>query len=120
MFRLPNQKLRSPAKKRFNKDDSSIPGTPVLRKDLNNNILGEANMDGSIYISNKVKPGSPMEKQVLEHEMKHINMIKMGELAYTDDSITHYGKKYERKNGKIKYNGKWMDEGSKNFPWEQH
>ena len=25
-----------------------------------------------------------------------------------------------RKNGKIQYHGKWIDEGSKTFPWEQH
>ena len=29
------------------------------------------------------------------------------------------GKKYPRKDGKIKYNGKWSEEGSKSFPWEK-
>ena len=28
-------------------------------------------------------------------------------------------KKYPRKNGKIKYNGKFIPEGSKIFPWEK-
>ena len=32
--------------------ESSIPGTPVIRKNLEQGVLGEANMDGSIYISN--------------------------------------------------------------------
>ena len=32
--------------------DASVPGTPVIRKDLEPGVLGESNMDGSIYISN--------------------------------------------------------------------
>tara|TARA_R110001592_G_scaffold165754_2_gene400261 strand:- start:675 stop:1064 length:390 start_codon:yes stop_codon:yes gene_type:complete len=119
-FRLPNQKITSSSRSRFNKDKSSVPGTPVLRKSLGENILGEANMDGSIYISDTIKPGSALEKKVLKHEMKHIKDIKLGKLAYDDNSVTHNGKKYERKNGQIKYNGKWMHEGSKGFPWEKH
>ena len=49
-------------KLRFNKTsgdpDVSVPGTPVIRKDLDPGIKGEANMDGSIYISNDIIPGS--------------------------------------------------------------
>ena len=45
-------------KMRFNKDDASIPGVPVIRKDLGEGIMGEANMDGSIYLSNLVEPGN--------------------------------------------------------------
>jgi len=51
--------------------------------------------------------------------MKHANDMKMGKLKYDDNSITYNGKKYERKNGKIKYNGKWMQEGAEGFPWEK-
>jgi hypothetical protein len=36
--------------------EASIPGTPVIRKPLAEGILGEANMDGSIYISDKIIP----------------------------------------------------------------
>ena len=38
--------------------DASVPGTPVIRKNLGPNIMGEANMDGSIYISDKIMPDS--------------------------------------------------------------
>ena len=38
--------------------NASVPGTPVIRKNLEKDVMGEANMDGSIYISNKLKPGS--------------------------------------------------------------
>ena len=122
MFKLPNQKLKrkwnsiysdSPIKKRV------IGGSRIIRKDLGEGILGEANMDGSIYISKNVKPGSPLEKEVLEHELHHAKDMKMGKLKYDDDSITYNGKTYPRKDGKIKYNGKWMQEGASGFPWEK-
>ena len=39
-------------KMRFGKEagdaDASVPGTPVIRKDLEPGVMGEANMDGSI------------------------------------------------------------------------
>ena len=45
--------------------DASVPGTPVIRKDLEPGVLGESNMDGSIYISNELEPGSFEERQVI-------------------------------------------------------
>ena len=42
---------------------------------------------------------------------------------YVGDIVHHHseykGKKYERKDGKIKYKGKWIEEGYKDFPWEK-
>ena len=108
------------AKNRFNKDDASVPGTPVIRKKLPKGIMGEANNDGSIYLNEKVEPGSQEERKILMHEMQHIVDMKTGKLAYTDDTLTWIGETYERKNGKIKYEGKWLPEGSNEFPWEQH
>ena len=34
--------------------------------------------------------------------------------------ITWMGEDYERKNGKINYNGEWLPEGDMSFPWEKH
>ena len=56
----------------FKNQDSSIPGTPIIRKNLAPGIMGEANMDGSIYISDKLQPGSHEETQTLLHEMRQI------------------------------------------------
>ena len=109
-----------PNPNRFNKDDASVPGTPVIRKDLAKGVMAEANDDGSIFLSNKVEPGSAEERKILMHEMKHLVDMKVGKLAYTDNDITWMGESYERKNGKIKYNGKWLPEGDTTFPWEQH
>ena len=103
----------------FKQEDSSIPGTPVLRKDLGKGILGEANNDGSIFISKEVQPGSEQERQVLIHEMVHMKDMKTGKLGYTDNTITWNGNTYERKDGKINYQGEWKLEGDKSFPWEQ-
>ena len=94
--------------------------TPVIRKKLGEGILGEANKDGSIFISDKVKPGSEEERKVLNHEMVHIADMKTGRLDYGDDYIRYEGVTYPRKDGHILYEGEWHEEGSKKFPWEQH
>ena len=99
--------------------DNSIPGTPILRKSLDKGIMGEANNDGSMFISNKVIPGSDEEKHVMAHEMVHLKDMKLGKLAYNDDYIKWDGQVYERKNGMINYNGQMLPEGDKSFPWEQ-
>jgi hypothetical protein len=105
---------------KFDRDDASVPGVPVIRKDLDSGIDGEANMDGSIFIGNHIEPGSAQERKILAHEMKHIVDMKTGKLSYTDDTITWNGDEYRRLEGLIKYEGKWLPEGDATFPWEQH
>ena len=106
----------------FKADDASIPGNPVIRKSLGPDILGEANMDGSIFISNKIQPGSSEENQVLLHEMRHATDMKLGKLAYSDDAVYYDGITYPRetRNGKdmIKVDGQWKEAGD-DFPWEK-
>ena len=80
-------------------------------------------MDGSIYISDKIAPGSEEERQVVNHEMRHSTDMKLGKLAYTDDSVIYNGEVFLREtiNGKdmIKVDGKWKEAGSEGFPWER-
>ena len=106
----------------FKTEDASIPGNPVIRKNLDEGILGEANMDGSIFISNKIQPGSSEENQVLLHEMRHATDMKLGKLAYSDDAVYYDGVTYPRetRNGKdmIKVDGQWREAGD-DFPWER-
>ena len=113
------------SKMRFSQEaggDASVAGTPVIRKNLAEGIMGEANMDGSIYINDKIQPGSKEETQVLLHEMRHATDMKTGKLAYDDDSIKYNGVTYlrETRNGKdmIKIDGKWTEAGG-DFPWEK-
>ena len=109
-------------KLRFKTDEASITGNPVIRKSLEEGVLGEANMDGSIYLSDKIQPGSFEERKVLMHEMQHATDMKVGKLAYDDNSIRYNGITYPREtiNGKdmIKVDGKWTEAGG-DFPWEK-
>ena len=112
-------------KMRFGKEsggDASVPGTPIIRKPLGKDVLGEANMDGTIYISNKLTPGSHEEQQVINHEMRHATDIKLGKLSYEDDFVTYNGDVFPRetRDGKdmIKVNGRWKEAGDTGFPWE--
>tara|TARA_R100000315_G_scaffold39957_1_gene17167 strand:+ start:235 stop:672 length:438 start_codon:yes stop_codon:yes gene_type:complete len=102
--------------------DISIPGVPIIRVPLEEGVLGEANMDGSIYISDKIKPGSFEERQVINEEMRHVTDMKIGKIAYDDNSVTYNGMVYPRKtiNGKdmIKVDGTWKEAGDSSFPWE--
>ena len=93
--------------------------TKIVRKDLDPGILGEANMDGSIFIDKDVPKGSALEKRVLRHDGVHAKEMKQGKIAYGDDYVRDGNKTYHRKDGKIKYNGKWHEEGSNVFPWEK-
>ena len=103
----------------FGDKDASVPGTPVIRKRLDPGIMGEANIDGTIYISDKIEPGSKDERRTICHEMQHMVDIKTGKLRYNDDNIEWNGVEYMRDKGHILFEGKWVPEGSKDFPWEK-
>ena len=112
-------------KMRFGKNsggDGSVPGTPVIIKKLAKGILGEANMDGSIYMSDTLDPNSPEFRQTLNHEMRHATDMRIGKLAYADDSITYNGEVFPRETRKgkdmIQVDGKWKEAGHTGFPWE--
>ena len=112
-------------KMRFGKKsggETSVPGTPIIRVPLEEGIMGEANMDGSIYINEQIIPGSFEDKQTINHEMRHATDMKIGKLAYEDDYITYNGETFPRetRDGKdmIKVDGKWKEAGDTGFPWE--
>ena len=88
-------------KMRFGKQsggEGSVTGTPVIRVPLEEGIMGEANMDGSIYISDKLEPNSFEERKVIIHEMRHATDIKIGKLEYADDYIKYNGETFIRQN----------------------
>ena len=102
--------------------DASVPGTPVIRKNLEPGVLGEANMDGSIYISNELEPGSFEERETINHEMRHATDMKIGKTEYADDYIKYNGETFPREtiNDKdmILVYGEWKEAGDEGFPWE--
>ena len=112
-------------KMRFHQEDggdASVPGTPVIRVPLEEGVLGEANMDGSIYVNEQIIPDSFEERQVVSHEMRHATDIKIGKLEYGDFHIKWNGETFIREtiNGKdmIQVDGEWKEAGSPGFPWE--
>jgi len=113
-------------KLRFGKQaggEGSVPGTPVIRVPLEEGVMGEANMDGSIYINENIVPNSFEEGQVINHEMRHATDIKIGKLEYGDYHIKYNGETFRREtiDGKdmILVDGKWKEAGSSGFPWEK-
>ena len=86
-------------------------------KKLENGIAGRANNDGTIEVDPNL---SPVERaKTIAHEKQHMKDMKAGKLNYDDNYVYWNGKKYERKNGKIKYKGKWYIEGHPSLPWEK-
>jgi len=112
-------------KMRFHQEaggDASVPGTPVIRTSLEPGVMGEANMDGSIYLSNTIEPGSAQERQTVAHEMRHATDIKIGKLEYGDYHVKWNGETFPRETidgvDSIYVEGEWKEAGSHDFPWE--
>ena len=101
---------------------ATIPGTPIIPMPLDENIMGEANMDGTIFVSDKLDPNSFEYRQVVNHEMRHATDMKLGKLSYDDDHIMYNGERFEREdvNGvdSILVDGEWKEAGDTGFPWE--
>ena len=82
--------------------------TPIYATDLEEGVLGKANNNGTILVSDKIT--DPEERRsVIEHEKVHIDQMKRGDLDYDEDFVYWKGKKYSRDE---------MKEGAQNLPWE--
>ena len=112
-------------KMRFGKQaggGGSVPGTPVIRVPLEEGVMGEANMDGSIYVNELIEPGSYEDRQTISHEMRHATDMKIGKLAYEDGHVTYNGEDFPRMDidgvDSILVDGEWKEAGDTGFPWE--
>jgi hypothetical protein len=83
--------------------------TPIYSVDMDDNVLGMAQNNGTILVNKNVSPLELAKNKTIEHEMVHIDQMKRGDLDYTDSHVMWKGKKYPRAT---------MDEGSKKLPWE--
>jgi len=101
---------------------ATIPGTPIIPMPLEEGIMGEANMDGTIYVSDQLNPNSFEYRQTVNHEMRHATDMKLGKLAYDDDHIMYNGERFERTDidgvDSILVDGEWKEAGDTGFPWE--
>tara|TARA_R110000765_G_scaffold226609_2_gene330543 strand:+ start:314 stop:730 length:417 start_codon:yes stop_codon:yes gene_type:complete len=107
----------------FKRDQqATIPGTPIIPMPLAEGILGEANMDGTIYVSDKLDPNGFEYRQTVNHEMRHATDMRLGKLAYDDDHIMYNGERFERQEidgvDSILVDGEWKEAGDTGFPWE--
>ena len=92
----------------FGSADSQDP--PIIKKDLEDGVLAEANKDGSIYVDRSVKLNTTRASKIIDHEKVHLDQMDRGDLDYDDKTVTWKGKKYSRAD---------MKEGAKNLPWEK-
>ena len=84
--------------------------TPIYSTDMDDNVLGMAQSNGTILVNKNVSPLELQKSKTIEHEMVHIDQMKRGDLDYTDTHVIWKGKKHARAT---------MQEGAKNLPWEQ-
>ena len=87
----------------------NVDNTPIYSMDMDDNVLGMAQSNGSILVNKNVSPLELQKNKTISHEMVHIDQMKRGDLDYTDTHVTWKGKKYSRAT---------MKEGSKKLPWE--
>jgi hypothetical protein len=92
---------------KLNNPPYKIDNTPIYNVDMEENVMGKANNNGTIILNKNLDPSQCQD--VINHEMVHINQMKRGDLDYDDDYVYWKGKKYSRAN---------MKEGAKNLPWE--
>lgn len=98
---------------------------PVFEKDLGDNIIAEANRDGTIFVNKNASKAQ--KRDAMAEERNHLDQIFQGLLQYTDDMVmwkknpTDRMRVYHRDKGVLTEQGspanKFM-EGDPNLPWE--
>jgi len=104
--------------------ETSTYGTPVFKKDLDGDILGEANNDGTIFIDKSLK--GKKKEEAVEHEKVHLDQMAQGKLHYDDNQVTWKkdtrspARVYKRVSGQLidEKTGKGATEGG-DFEWER-
>jgi len=95
----------------------------IVRKDLDEGVLGEAENGKTINIDVSIPKGSKKEKEVITHEVHHQEEMKNGDLSYDDDSVEDKiaNKTYTRKDGSLidDETGEVYEEGDDDLPHEQ-
>lgn len=88
----------------------NVDNTPIYSMDIDGDVLGMANNNGSIIVNKDVSPLELKKNKTIEHEKVHLDQMKRGDLDYTDTDVFWKGKKYPRSK---------MNEGAKDLPWEK-
>ena len=93
---------------KLNNPPYKLPETPIYHVSMEEGVLGKANRNGTIILNEKMDP--KQAKQVIKHEMVHIDQMRRGDLDYDDKYVYWKGKKYLRSK---------MKEGSPALAWER-
>ena len=102
----------------FDQFDDAFDNTDAFDTPFDRQETGQAFKDGTIQVDPNL---SPIEREkTIAHEQEHVRQMQEDGLDYDDNFVYYKGGQHRRKNGKIRYNGKWMPEGDKKFPWEAH
>jgi len=80
----------------------------VIKTELQDGIVAEANIDGTIYVDQKASPAKVRE--AVKHEKVHLEQMSRGDLSYDTQNVYWRGKIYSREK---------MNEGAKSLPWEK-
>ena len=95
----------------------------IVRKKLDDGILGEAENGKVVNIDKSIPKDSKKEKEVATHEIHHQKEMEADLLAYDDDKVVDKiaGKKYKRKGGKLidEDSGIAYAEGDESLPHEK-
>ena len=101
-------------------------GKPVFEKKLDTNVIAEANIDGTIFVSKDATRAE--QKGSIAEEHKHLDQFKRNELHYDNNTVTWKkdtkspSRVYERVGNMIvdKQNGQSAPEGAHGFEWEKN
>ena len=95
-------------------EQTSTFDTPVFEKDLGDQVMAEANRDGTIFINKGLS--AKQKKDAVGHEKVHLNQMLQNRLNYTDSEVTW---KRDTKSPMKVYKRQDMQEGAANLEWEK-
>lgn len=95
-------------------EQTSTFGTPVFEKDLGNQVMAEANRDGTIFINKGLSP--KQKEDAIAHEKVHLDQMHQNRLNYNEDEVIW---KRDTKSPMKVYKRQDMQEGATNLEWEE-
>jgi archaellum component FlaG (FlaF/FlaG flagellin family) len=98
---------------------------PVFEKNLGENIIAEANRDGTTFVDKNASEAQ--KRNAIPEENEHHNQMQRGQLQYTNETVTWKkdtkspSRVYTRMNGQVTAMNSPADkviEGASGLPWE--
>mgnify|MGYP003656633777 FL=1 len=87
--------------------------TPVFEKDLGEQVMAEANRDGTIFINKGLS--AKQKEDAIKHEKVHLDQMHQNRLDYNKDEVIW---KRDTKSPMKVYKRQELNEGSVDLEWE--